>query len=113
MYNWFEKIKDRFSYRKQSGRTSKARKSSTLSTENNHLSTSSQKADNTQQKRENMKNLLFAARLNTFLQLQKDFLVIGKHDTMVCKDGCLKAISYSHWRIFIWLTENLCRSNLS
>ena len=54
---------------KQSGRTSKARKSNILSTESNHLSISSLKADNTQQKRESMKNHLFAAKLNMFLQL--------------------------------------------
>ena len=37
--------------------------------ESNHLSISSLKADNTQQKRESMKNHLFAAKLNMFLQL--------------------------------------------
>ena len=44
------------------------RKSSISLTEDHHLSKSSLKADSMQQKRESMKNHLFATKSNTFLQ---------------------------------------------
>ena len=65
-----------------------ARISSTSLTEGSHLSTSSQKVDSMQQKRESTKNHLSAAKLNMFLQLYKEFSVIVKHYTEECENRC-------------------------